>query len=784
MTLAVPSAIAISGARDNHFITEYLTEEVMLKDFEPRIYQQTILAKCIEKNVLVVLPTGLGKTSIALMLAVHRFRQFPNSKILFLAPTKPLVDQHHATFLRYLDNVEEASMVVFTGTVRPEKREQLWRDARIIFATPQGIENDLVSRRVGLENVSLLIVDEAHRAVGDYSYTFLVQRYCATAAFPKVLGLTASPGSDIEKITEVCQNLSIEDVEIRTDQDPDVRPYIQDVKLTWHSVQFPPELDAIRKKLQACYHSKLNDICARGYLQKDKIASLGRVGLLGLQAQLHGSISHGEKAYDMLKCISLAAEAMKVQHALELLETQSLRTLNLYLQKLQQEALTSKVKAVQNLVQDHHFKAAVLLTSTALENNIEHAKLEELKKAISSELQPEKVQSVQSNQEPLPRLIPQKRIIIFNQFREMGVQIVDMLSKLPGATPRLFVGQAKKGMTGLSQKQQREMLDDFRNGAFNILVATSVAEEGIDIPAVDAVFFYEPIPSAIRHIQRRGRTGRLEKGKVIIFVTKGTRDEGYRWSAHHKEQRMYRNLDELKRTFHHLKSREENKLDKYLLPGIVSDKEIFIFIDDREKNNGVIRTLVELGAKIQLKRLTVGDYVVGKSCVVELKTVKDFVDSIIDGRLLQQIKELKQYYQRPVIIVEGDEDIYSQRNIHPNAVRGMIAAITVSYGIPLISTKTPKDTAQMLAVIAKREQENEDHAYAAHHKKPLTLEEQQEYLIAALPGIGPKLAKPLLAKFGSIKNIVNANLEDLQQIEMIGEKKAREIQNVLGRQAP
>ncbi|MBI2147998.1 DEAD/DEAH box helicase [Candidatus Woesearchaeota archaeon] len=763
MTEAIPRSEAFSRSLDNHFITEYLTNKIMLKDFQPRIYQQTILAKCIEKNVLVVLPTGLGKTSIAMMLAVHRLRQFPNSKILFLAPTKPLVDQHHAVFQRHLENIDEEHMVVFTGTVRPDKRKQLWSDAQLIFATPQGIENDLISRKISLENVSLLIVDEAHRATGEYSYTFLLNQYASQASFQKILGLTASPGSDIEKIMEVCQNLHIEDVEIRTDHDPDVMPYIQEVDISWVPVSLPDDLKKVQSFLKTCYDQKLKDICARGYLHKERVASMGKAALLALQAQLHGQISQGGKDYDVLKCISLAAEAMKVQHALELLETQSLHSLTTYLQKLQQDALTSSVKAVQNLVQDSSFKAACLAVHSAIDKGVEHPKLALVEKLVSQEISKGGAESP-------------KKIILFTQFRDTALQVVNRLSTIAGVQPRLFVGQAKKGMTGMSQKQQKAMLDDLRIGAFNVLVATSVAEEGIDIPMVDAVLFYEPIPSAIRHIQRRGRTGRLDKGKVVILITKDTRDEGYRWSAHHKEKRMYRHLDELRRTFHAVQREEKEKLDRFIAP----DMDLHIFVDDREKNSAIIRSLVELGIKVDVRRLTTGDYVLGKSCAVEYKTMPDFVDSIIDGRLLQQLKELKQYYTRAVVIVEGDGDLYSQRNIHPNAIRGMLATITVGYGIPLLYTKTPKDTASMLAIIAKREQENEAHEWKQHAKKPVSLAEQQEYIVSSLPGIGPVLAKPLLAMFGSVKNIVNAPISELQKVEKIGEKKALEIQKVLG----
>src|SRR3989344_8665647 len=189
-----------------------------LKGMKPRLYQETILHTCNKSNCLVVLPTGMGKTAIALMLAAQRLKNFPNSKVLFLAPTRPLVEQHMETFKKYME-IEESSMAVFTGFVSPEKRAELWKNAKIVFSTPQGLENDIISRRINLEEVCLLGVDEAHRAVGNYAYVFVAKQFMKLSQFPRIIALTASPGSDMEKIQEVCRNLFIEDIEVRTDED-------------------------------------------------------------------------------------------------------------------------------------------------------------------------------------------------------------------------------------------------------------------------------------------------------------------------------------------------------------------------------------------------------------------------------------------------------------------------------------------------------------------------------------------------------------------------------------
>ncbi len=713
----------------------------MLKEFKPRLYQETIFNTCSEKNTLVVLPTGMGKTAISMMLAKQRLLHFPGSKVIVLAPTKPLVEQHLDTFKDYLD----CSMAVFTGNVAPVKRGELWSESDVIFSTPQGLENDIISGRIGLDNVSLIVFDEAHKATGDYAYNFIAKEYDRKAKYPRILGLTASPGSELETINEVCENLYIEDIEIRTDEDADVRPYIQEVDIEWVKVPFPESMKKVRDYLDKCYKSKLKNICELGYLDSQRVNSMSKVDILKLQGQLHGEIAKGVKEFELLKSLSLCAEAMKVQHALELIETQGVNSLRLYMDKLRGEASTSTVKAVKNLVVDENFKSAYLCMDDV---KLDHPKLLELKRVVRQE-----------------RELGHK-VIVFNQFRDTASLLA---SEING---KIFFGQAKKNGISMSQKEQKRILEEFSSGRFDVLVATSVAEEGLDIPKVDTVIFYEPIPSAIRTIQRRGRTGRLEKGRVIVLMTNDTRDVGHKWSSYHKEKRMYRTLEQLKKNMNF--SKREKTLNDYMFP------DVRVLVDYREKGSKVIKELMDLGVRFNLEKLEVGDYVLSHRCCVEFKTVQDFVDSIVDGRLLEQVKSLKENYQRPVLVVEGVEDIYSVRNVHPNAIRGMIAAITVSYGVPIIFTKSNKDTANQLAVIAKREQEEITSSFNAHgSRKPMSVSESREYVVSALPGVGPVLAKLLLEKFGTVLGVMNASLEELAEVDGMGEVRAKRIRDVI-----
>ncbi|MBI2650416.1 DEAD/DEAH box helicase [Candidatus Woesearchaeota archaeon] len=732
----------------------------MIKNFEPRLYQQTILATAAEKNTLVVLPTGMGKTNIFLMLAAQRLKQYPNSKVLFIGPTRPLIEQYMSVFKEYFE-VGESDISVFTGMVSPAKREQLWKSSRIVFSTPQGLENDIISRRINLEEVCLLGVDEAHRAVGDYAYVFVAKQFMKLSRFPRVIALTASPGSDMDKIQEVCNNLFIENIEVRTDDDPDVKPYIQEMQTEWVNVELPRVFTDIQRLLTLFLRERFEKLKKLGILKRADVKYVSKSDLLQLQAGLRGRISQGEKDFIVWNAISMLAEVMKVYHALELLETQGIIALHKYFERLVSESRTSKTKAIKSIMSDSNFKLAMVKASILHEEGVEHPKLIELQNVVENEAKQN----------------PNVKIMIFNQYRDNALDIVEKLNKIRGVKAKIFVGQQKKNDTGLSQKEQKLMLDDFRQGLFNALVATSIGEEGLDIPKVDLVIFYEPIPSAIRSIQRRGRTGRQDKGRVIILMAKGTRDEAYKWVAYHKEKKMYRNLANLK------KKLNLSYYEKKELPIARFAEQTKIFADYREKGSGVIKEIAENGIIVNLEKLDYADYVVSSRCGVEIKTVEDFVDSIIDGRLLEQMKNLKNNFERPVIVIEGTQDIYGVRNVHHNSILGMLATIVVSYGIPVIQTRSFKETASLLQIIARREQEETGKDFSLHaDRKPSTLKERQEYLVSSLPGINLTLSKPLLRHFKTIKNLVNASERELQEVEKIGPAKAKQIKDVVERE--
>jgi Fanconi anemia group M protein len=718
-----------------------------LNGFKPRLYQENIVYTALTKNTLVVLPTGLGKTAVALMLAYERLKSFNDSRILILAPSKPLVAQHLNTFKNHLN----VKMEIFTGEVKPELREKLYKENTVIFSTPQTVANDITNKRINLKDFSLVVFDEAHKAVGNYDYVFIAKAIMKKSDYPRILALTASPGSEKAKVDEVVKNLFIEEIEIRSSLDDDVKPYVQEVDIDWIKVDLPKNFIEVSDFLKTSLKQRLEELKAWGLIGQFQ-NEVGKRQLLELQARIHGKIAQGTKDIRLWNGISVCAQCMKVNHAIELLESQGIEGLYRYMKDIFDSADNSKVKAVKSLVRDINFKSAFILAKKLYDDKVVHPKLIELGKIIAIEIN------------------ENFKCIVFTQYRESARTISEYLDKIPGVKPKVFVGQLKKEGLGMSQKEQIGLIKDFREKKVNILISTNIGEEGLDIPEVDLVVFYEPIPSGIRSIQRKGRTGRQSKGKIIILIAKNTRDEAYHWTSLNKEKKMYKLMKDFS--------------DKIVLkkqPTLNDFKEnskIKIIVDHRERK--IIDELKELDVDVEIKELKSGDFILSEKVGVELKTKSDFVTSMIDGRLNNQLKSLRENFEIPLLIIQGEEDIYSIRNVHPNAIRGMLVTISVSYNIPIIYSKNIKDTAGILKVIAKREQDPNFKSFnLRNERKPLTPNELKEYIVESLPGIGRNLSKSLLEQFNSINKIFNADVEDLKKVEKIGKKKAENIRKVI-----
>lgn len=740
---------------------------------EARLYQQVLAADVLKKgNTMIVAPTALGKTIVATLVAADRLEKVKNSKILVLAPSKPLAIQHESTFKEFL-TVPCSSI---TGAVKTDERVKRWEESQIICATPQTVESDLLKGRYSLKDVSLVVFDECHHGVGSYSYVYLASRYVKESKFNLILGLTASPGSDKEKIKEVCDNLYIQSIVVKTEGDNDVRPYFNPVAIDWVRVKMSSELEKIKTHVDKALKIRLKGLKNMGVI---RTVSVNKLDILKARGRVQSAIARSvNPKKECFQAISILSAVINIQHSQELIETQGVVTFNKYVARLRKK----KTKAAKSLIQDPNFGKAIYLAREAEKHGLEHPKLKKVTDIIKKELGQNGQTKLQSDRYVKDADQKSSKIMVFTQYRDSLEMIHQKLEK-EGIKSAKFFGQASRdGEKGLTQKEQKEIIKAFKIGEYDVLLSTSVAEEGIDIPAVDLVILYEPVPSEVRMIQRRGRTGRKRSGRVKVLITNGTRDEGYYWASVNKERRMKHQLidpDVLEELNSNAIERMENeKRVKVLDPTPKKEELPVVFADTREGNSKVIRHLSEMEIDVKVQAMAVGDYQVSDEVVIERKTAKDFVDSIVDKRLFKQARSLMEEFKRPLIILEGD-DLYNGM-INPNAIRGSIASIALDFGISIIPTRNAQDTAAMIKRIAIREQSGEKTPIQIRtDKKPVNLWEQQLFIIESLPNIGPVNAKNLLEHFGTVANIINASESQLQEVEGIGKKTAANIRKVV-----
>jgi len=741
-----------------------------------RAYQEDIFINCLNKNCLVVIPTGLGKTIVALMLAMHRLSEIQNSKIVFLAPTKPLVDQHLNSFLE-LTNIDPEMLQSITGSIPPDKRKMLWNDIKVAFMTPQVLQNDLISNLYSIQDVALIIFDECHRAIGDYAYSFIAQKYMELSKTPQILGLTASPGSTESKINEIKSNLFIDHVEIRTDSDRDVKPYIHNVDNEWIKISLPVEYLEIKKlvieKLKKVYtFLKKSDL-----LNSSDVNKVTRKDLLKLDKVINKRISSARNddiKYEMFLAKKYNANAIRLSHIDELIETQGVNALKDYMDKNIAKIKSGIAnKSLIELFSDYDFKKVIELVDIAQEKGLVHPKLKYLKELLHDQLLEN----------------PESRILVFCHYRDSVKNIVRYLKSYPEIRAHKFVGQRSNSTDkGLTQKEQINLLQDFKEGTYNTLIGTSVAEEGLDIAECDMVVFYDVIPSAVRSIQRRGRTGRKKEGKVFILIAEGTRDEGYYWAEKHKEESMNRNLKKLKDS--DSLPKEQASLTQYLNTPARSDSieneiidlkdkfqenndKVIIICDNRETKSPVVRKLSLMDVEIKLEQLPVADYIISEISGIERKAAQDFTDSIKDGRLFKELFELKKSFEQPILILEGD--LFTS-SINENALYGAISSIILNLGIYIYRTADSNETALIIYHLAKKAQATTKGDFKIRfEKKPLEDSELLEFIVAGIPGINALRAKNLLMEFKSLQKIFSAEIDELMKTDKIGKKIADEI---------
>jgi len=210
-------------------------------------------------------------------------------------------------------------------------------------------------------------------------------------------------------------------------------------------------------------------------------------------------------------------------------------------------------------------------------------------------------------------------------------------------------------------------------------------------------------------------------------------------------------------------------------------KKVRIVVDHRESKNGVFANLEKKDADIERQQLATGDYICSDRVCVERKTVPDFIQSVIDRRIFRQISEMKECFENPLLILEGNPELlFLERNIHPNMIRGALASLAVDYRIPIIWTGNPKETANQIYWLAYREQvKGKNSPVVRSPKKTVKKSDSQEFLLAGLPSVNSKLSRNLLKKFKTPKRVFSAKPERLMKVEGVGKEKARKIWELL-----
>ena len=470
-------------------MTQYLEKKYIQKNsIEKRDYQVNLATQAIKENCIVVLPTGLGKTTIALHVMAEYLSKGTGG-VLFLAPTRVLVNQHYE-FLKNNLTLDDISLITGEDTI--QKRTKLWNNS-VICATPEIARNDLDRGIVTPEQFTLVIFDEVHRTVGDYAYSGIAQRFEDSSA--RILGMTATLPSEKEKATEILTRLKIASVAERTEDSLDVKPYTQETNTEWINVELPDELKVIQTLLKSSLDQRYDTLRENGI----KLASQQSLSAL-LRIRQFVLNTNRRSAKPLFT-------AIRIHYALTMLEVHGITPFLKFCARAQ----AKKGIGVKELFGvDPNFTRAVSLAKDAQSKGIEHSKIPKLKEILDS--------------------VPGKALI-FTSYRDSVDLIYNKLIEM-GVSAGILIGKA--GDAGLKQKKQIETVQKFRDGIFQVLVATRVGEEGLDIAEVNQVIFYDNVPSSIRFIQRRGRTGRKDTGKLVVLIAKNTIDETYYWIGKRK----------------------------------------------------------------------------------------------------------------------------------------------------------------------------------------------------------------------------------------------------------
>ena len=487
------------------------------ESIEARAYQLQALDESMAGSMLLVLPTAAGKTSVAWMAIAEKMLE-NDGWALFIAPTVALVNQHLENAREVLQGLEKLRPIALSGQQPVESREALWPSSKVVFATPQVVRNDVKRGVLSLEDCKLLIVDEAHHCTGEHAMAEAAEMYVAQSGSPLVLATTASPGSRQERIQEICNRLGIQRIHLKTSEDSMLTDHLSELDVIETKVEVPEEIRSLTKPLLIWQEGIVDS--ERRYGRYVLPGPISHRGLSNAMERAQMAISRGDSSG--YRSMSQIATAMRLHHMINHLLCQGIAASRQFLRRMHAEE--NKSKSAKDFLKDRRISELDRVIDRMDEV---HSKVGAVRRLVSERMRRDR----------------ESRIIVFANYRDTVAVLSEALDGIEGSRVAKFVGQSSKwGAEGLSSKGQVERLQGFRSGDSNVLVATSVGEEGLDIPSADLVIFYEPISSEIRTIQRRGRTGRRREGEVIVLIAEGTRDDGARAAAAKREVFMHKSV--------------------------------------------------------------------------------------------------------------------------------------------------------------------------------------------------------------------------------------------------
>lgn len=462
-----------------------------------RYYQQRIIESSLKKNTLVCLPTGLGKTFIGLVVMYNFHRWFPSRKLLFMAPTRPLVNQQFQSWNQQFSKQFNINAIEITGGMGPEKRHNAWNTHELFFTTPQVLENDIANNIIEKKSIACLIIDEAHKAVGNYAYCSIVKMLSESNIKFRICALTATPGSSVSSIQSLIYSLKIEQIEYLSESSDDIKPFVSHRTREVIVIPNDPVIDSVKVVL--------DDIIRRFYLFPLK--NLGVVLNFDLDLIYIAALPVNQYKGAVEGYIS----GLRVMiHLRDLLIFYGINSMLSYLKSLESEQITPLKSRIRKQLLDSESFQQVLMN---LKNKmlspgfLSHPKLGNLGHILLQHF---------SN----PDSNSDTRAMVFSNYRESVTEICHFLQNFSSRLrPVPLLGQSSTNDSNrLNKLNQQNTIEKFMNGIFNIVVSTCIGEEGLDMGFVDLIVFYDAHSSPIRLVQRSGRTGRQRDGKIIVLA--------------------------------------------------------------------------------------------------------------------------------------------------------------------------------------------------------------------------------------------------------------------------